>query len=436
MSNHLAVAAVSASLAHMLRGPVQADVDGALVFTDRPATTDGTTNGPEVRIFLYGVYPNPSWRNQDLPTRSPDGHLMTLPQAAINLHYLISFHGDERSLEPQRLLGSVVRQLHSYPVLNRGQITAMVNAMSGNGNGNPLAATDLADQPELVRFTPKLLDLEEMSKLWSVFFQTSYQLSVTYEASVVLISPDETPRSALPVRDAHLVATTIRRPVIERVEAVTGLRDPISSGTTIRIRGNQLRGEITIVWIGTERVDPESPEITDREIQLEVPDTVRAGLTGLRVEHRRLLGEPPTERPAGESNIGPVIVRPRIRQDENDNYEISITDVVEDGEQRSGTLHVTLDPAVGKRQRVIVYLNQIGQPPEQPANSYSFNFESRDQEDQDDETSDQTVAFSGVVTGIYLVRLSVDGAESTLVMDSDDSSPTFEQYIEPRIEIP
>ena len=67
-----------------------------------------------------------------------------------------------------------------------------------------LAASDLDQQPELVKFTPAQLSLDDLSKVWSVFFQTPYALSVAYEATVVLIEGDETPRAPLPVRQRNL----------------------------------------------------------------------------------------------------------------------------------------------------------------------------------------------------------------------------------------
>ena len=47
---------------------------------------------------------------------------------------------------------------------------------------------------------PISLELEELSKLWSVFLRVPYDLSIAYRASVVLISADVSPQVALPVR--------------------------------------------------------------------------------------------------------------------------------------------------------------------------------------------------------------------------------------------
>ncbi|MFN2624138.1 MAG: Pvc16 family protein, partial [Chthoniobacterales bacterium] len=98
-------------------------------------------------------------------------------------HYLLSFYGNEAKLEPQRLLGGITQRLTSRPILS----DTMINAMLADAAFNFLAGSDLADEGEAVRFTPMGLSLEELSKLWSVFFQTPYALSVAYQASTVFI---------------------------------------------------------------------------------------------------------------------------------------------------------------------------------------------------------------------------------------------------------
>lgn len=434
MSNSLAIATVTATLTHLLRAPLQADVVGADVWPDRPPDENGAPAGPEVRIFLYRVQPNPAWRNADLPTRSFGGDLVQRPQAALDLDYLLSFYGDERALEPQRLLGAVVRELHARPLLGRDEIRQMVADGVDADPGFPLATTDLADQPELVRFTPLALTLNDLATLWSSFFQTPYRLSVAWQASVVLISPDDASRPSLPVSERRIVVTTIRRPLITRIESIDGPFVPVVTGAEMRITGSQLRGEITTIWFGAERVDPPPTAVGEREIRVVVPAAARAGLVGVRVEHRLLLGEPPTERAAGTSNIAPLVLRPRIRE-AGGVYEIVVADVVADADLRAGVLIVTVDPPVGRRQRVVAQLNQIDPPVGVAPASYSFPDESRDFDGAPDETDALEIPFARVTAGTYLVRVQVDGAESPLDRDADPDSPTFEQYVAPQVDI-
>src|SRR5262249_53697071 len=139
-----------------------------------------------VNIFLYEIAPNAVLRNTDLPTRSGNGQAaVQRPTAALDLHYLMSFYGKDK-LGAQRVLGSVVRHLHSHPLLTR----KMVQNTLTDPLYSYLATSNLADSVEPVRFSPLSLSLEELSKLWSIFFQTTYALSTAYCASAVFIEEE------------------------------------------------------------------------------------------------------------------------------------------------------------------------------------------------------------------------------------------------------
>jgi len=86
MSNALAIATVTTALAQIVRTAVQSILPGADVLTERPDST--LLAQPRVRLFLYQVSPSSALRNNDLPTRTADGHLMKRPVAALDLYYL------------------------------------------------------------------------------------------------------------------------------------------------------------------------------------------------------------------------------------------------------------------------------------------------------------------------------------------------------------
>src|ERR1043166_9830971 len=111
MSSYLAIATVTAALQQMLQTALGNAVANANVGFSRP-DAGGGSGAPLVNLFLYQGTPNPAYRNADLPTRRPDGTLVKRPQAALDLHYLFTFHGDDSQLEPQRLLGAVTSTLH------------------------------------------------------------------------------------------------------------------------------------------------------------------------------------------------------------------------------------------------------------------------------------------------------------------------------------
>ncbi len=172
MSNYLAIATVTAALQATLANAIAADLiaTDAHVTTVRPDNLGSGNYRAGVNIYLYQVTPNTAWRNADLPTRRSDGQgVVQRPQLGLDLQYLLSFYGEESRLEPQRLLGSVVRALQARPVLSREMIQQTVG-----DEQHHLAGSDLADQVERVKFSPLSLSLEELSKLWSVFFQVKY----------------------------------------------------------------------------------------------------------------------------------------------------------------------------------------------------------------------------------------------------------------------
>lgn len=432
MSNHLAVAAVTATVVQLLDTALRADFAGAHAAPARPGDPAGQNADPETRVFLYRVEPNPSWRNLDLPTRGSPGALLDVPQYAIDLHYLLTFVGNEADFEPQRLLGSAVRALHVHPILTRDEIARMVRADAGKVPPGPLTAADLDQQPDLVRFTPEPLTLDELSNLWSSFFQTEYRLSVAYRASVVLLTPDEVPVPALPVRERRLFVSTILRPRIRSVRAVGDESAPIVPGAAIEVLGSQLEGEEeTVVRIGAVDVVIPPEEATAARLALTVPATVRPGATGVVVEHRRSMGAPPVLRPAGHSNVQPLVVHPVI-QPTAIGHAVSLSQVTTDTDgTHRGVIHLVVEPPVAARQQVAVLLTAL----DDDTAAFTFPDESRDRPGDPETTTTLAVGFDGVPSGDYLVRVRIDGAESPLEVDTAPG-PNQGRYVAPRIGVP
>ena len=410
MSNYLAIATVTAALRSVLQGAVQAELAGAQVTTLRPDESgEGEEASPAVNLYLYQVTPNSAWRNEDLPTRDSAGRLTQKPRVAIDLHYLLSFYGNEGELVPQRLLGIVVRTLHAQPVLRRDTIHAVVSGLPY------LANSDLAREVETVKFTPLSLNLEELSKLWSVFFQTPYVLSVAYQASVVFIESEETPRTSLPVRRRNLYVRPLRQPVIETVDSDTG--EPIVAESRLVVRGRQLRGDNTRLRIAGTEVTPS--EVTDTQIRVSLSalsDTLRAGVQGVQVIHRLHMGTPPAPHRGFESNAAPFVLHPTITN-------VQAADIAGTGDQpRSAKVKVTVNPTIGRQQRVVLLLNGTNGP---AAEAYTFPAPPRD---ADSDTI--TIPIQGIKAGEYLVRIQADGAESLLEVDDEG------RYIAPKVTIP
>lgn len=424
MSNHLAIATVTASLSHLLQRSAAAAVPGALVSTRRPERLEEGTPQARVNIYLYQVNPNQQLRNADLPMRRSDSSMIQRPMIALDLYYLFSFYGDESRLEPQRLLGKIVSALHAQPVLTPAYIRETVRTMTEPDSDHYLAGSDLAEQIDQVRFTVQPLTLEDFSKLWSILsFHAPHALSVTYRASVILIEADGQPQRALPVRGSQFQPAPFQQPVIEQIRPVTGGRAPIRAGAALAIIGRQLRGDITQARIGEVEVTPESEQVGDNRINLTLPAGLRAGVQRLQVIHRAWGDTPGATRRRAESNVAAFVLHPAITA-----VEIS----------SEGILTVSLEPAVGRRQRLILWLNEYDPPADRAAYAYSFDAPAQNGIEAQEATETNMVAFTltGVEAGDYLVRVQVDGAESPLDLDADPDSPTFNHYNSPRVTIP
>jgi len=409
VSNFLAIATVTSALSQMLQAAIQADVPGATAKTVRP---DKDVPAKGVNVFLYQVSQNLAWRNADLPTRSLNGTLVQRPQAALDLHYLLSFYGNETELEPQRVLGSAVRTLHTRAVLTRKQISDMIDSFAALDPNHYLARSNLADQVELVKFTPLPLSLEELSKIWSVFFQTQYALSLAYQCSVVLIEAEETPRNALPVLERQIFVMPLRQVRIEVVEPQMIVFAP---GATLTLRGQGLLDDDTIVQFGTLEQPPTAGSTPDRLV-VTLPSGLRVGVNTVRVIHRLPLGSSdPKARNTFPSNIAVFILRP------------ALTGVSFINNADGRRLMVNVAPEIGLRQQVTLLLNQVIASPAAPR-TYTLVPQSRD-----DETDPLVFDADDVLAGSYLVRLQVDGAESELQQQMDQTQPNYKQFTGPTV---
>jgi hypothetical protein len=403
MSNYLAIATVTGALYQILIGPVQTAVPGAAVRFRRPDKTSGDEGTPHVNTYLYQVTPNAAFRNVDLPTRRADGTLVKQPIAALDLHYLFTFHGSDDQLEPQLMLGAVAGALQAQPLLSPQNISSAVT------NFGFLNNSDLGNQVERIRFTPTALTLEEFSKLWSAFFQVEYSLSTAYQASVVLIESDQTPpQEALPVLHRKLYVAPFTQPTITSVMAKGKAGQPILPTSTLVIEGTQLLGDMTTVRVGNLTVTP--LVVTATSITMPVPAGLQAGVLGLQVIQQLLLGDPAEPHPGWESNVVALVLQPVL----------SSPSVV------LSTLSVTVSPEVQPGQRVTLLLNQNPPPPPPPPptppqptpTAYSFNLPPLTTP-----TTSLTCDITGVASGVYFIRARIDGAESPV--DLDPSSPNF-----------
>jgi Pvc16 N-terminal domain len=409
VSNQLAIATVTAALRETIQVAIRTDgsINNFTVRTTRPQNPPPQPAGPGLFVYLYQAMPNAAQRGVDLPTRRGDGSLVQRPQMALNLYYLLSYFGDEAALEPQRLLGIVARTLHSQPLISKAMIQ---RAMAADAF---LAQSDLASAVESVRLTPITLNLEDLSKLWSVYVQSPYLLSMAYEASAVLIEDIVTPEPSLPVRTSETYSVLFLQPQIDDVGPASGNPDPVVMGSILRVRGSNLKGTITHVRIGSAEAPPS--QVSDAQIGIALGEppfaagSLRSGIEVVQVIHYEKIGADQRLLPTAESNLFPLVFRPKI---------------VDPPVFAPGPLlELKVTPAIASNQRISLDLAPIGGgksrniPLLSPPNT----------------TSDLSIAINGTPPGQYLVRLRVDEADSPLVVDDNPASPTFQQFIGPKV---
>lgn len=426
MSNALAVATVTAALRRILNEALVGLPGGAVanagVTTLRPdmlANADGDARG--INIFLYQVTANGAWNNAALPARRADGTVVARPETAIDLHYLLTFSGDEAALEPQRMLGAAVTALCTRPVLSRALLRELMDRAFVQDPTTWLQFSDLVDQVDLVRFTPLPLNLEELSKLWSTFIGSPYRLSVTYQACVVLLDGDLTPQPALPVLTRGIDAAALNVPVITRVVADADPTGPIVPGIVLRIEGRQLRGTSgTRVRLDDVEIPVPTDALTGTRITVTLPAGTRAGVRGLQIVHPRLIGTPPVERSGAESEVAPVVVRPVVS-----GAMSAVRNAI------GVVVTIPVAPTVGPAQRVLVSLNEHHPAEGQAGRAYTFFADPTPPPDPNAPGPPPVVVTAPVLdAGTYLVRVQVDGAQSVLAVGADGRFDT------PRVTVP
>ena len=454
MSNALALGAVTAVLRDLLNNALidhdmTGTIGGNVTVSALPPDRIDIGNNQEksqLNLFLFQVTPNQGWRNVGLPSRDTRGDRLTNPPLALDLHYLLTAYG-EQEFHGEILLGYAMQTLHETPVLPRNAIRLALGAPPPvTGSELPpalqaLVAAELADQIEQIKITPQGLSTEEMSRLWTAL-HAHYRPSAVYQASVVLIESKSSRKSALPVRTPNVVAITWRRPVVETVEAAAGADQWIFEGTALVIRGIQLRGDVTRVRFGDVEITPPADDVADTTIAAPVPAGLRAGVQSLQVIHRLDLGTTSPDEPhrGFESNViafvlHPLIGAPTVADPAVSNVTPTLRNgvpVVVDGVTlQSATVTVSFAPRVGRRQRVLLLLNEIDPPAGRAARSYSFPAPADNGIVAPNQADTATIEFpiAFVAPGSYLARAQVDGAESPLGVDAAG------KYVSPAITI-
>ncbi len=385
MSGSAEIATVTAALRNLLAEGMAPDPDLAdTVFTTQPpdlARTDAVTAN-QLNLFLYRAAVNPAWSNHPVPGRVAAGEEAP-PPLALTLSYLLTAYGrdnDARRPFSHLLLGRAMGVLHDNPILAAA----------------PQPEAGLRRNTPPIRLTLQPLSLDDISKLWSGF-QTHYRLSVAYEASVVLIESTRPVRTPPPALRLGLRSDALpggAMPLLERPHAAQAAR----SGEGVVLTGSGLLGDVTIrLTQGDRRWDlPAQASPQGDQVQLTLPaqDGPSAGWATVTARLSR----------AGQSltsNAVALAIAPRI-----------VSPLPMTAPQRAEGLALELEVS----------------PPVLPQQTASLLLGSREMPVTSRSASGRKlhVTVRGLAPGTYLLRLRVDGVDSSFLDLTHSEAPAFD----------
>lgn len=418
MSDYLAVGGVSAVLKALLNQGLS-DFGPSTVLVSPPGITnkapDLIPTGPDepaqLNLFMYYASINPALRNLDLPSMNLSGNQLSNPPLAIDLHYLVTAYG-ANPFDPEILLAFAMQVFHDTPLVPRNIIQAALTALDSGTPSNEqklIAASTLASQIEHVRITPEALTTEEIYRLWTAF-QVSYRPTTSYQVSVVVVQNTKAFQSNPPVQRRSLIALPLAGPIISSVSP-----QRIAAGQMLIISGsNFLNGPASNTLVSFNGEAPIAPAtVQGNLVRATVPNTLVAGVCNVRVVCNVTFPSSSTAHPAFSSSAVPFQLIPTIVPPLTPPYKV----------QRGKQLTLTVSPAVGNLQSVVVYIGdqsipQVKGPLTGPSTSTTVSV--------------SVPATLAVAT--YPLRVEIDGAQSLLTQDTSQGSPTYGQWF-PQVEV-
>jgi hypothetical protein len=395
MSNSLAIAAVTTTLRNLIARGIGDELGSGSVTTRPPnkARENGGTSN-QINIFLYQTLPNPSLRNQDIPSRVKPGETGKLP-LALNLYYLITAYGqDNDDILGHRILGTAMRVLHDRAILKPEDIKTA------------LAESNLHQQIERIRINPLALSLEDISKLW-MMLQTEYYISAAYEVSVVLIDSSLPVKTPLPVltrgsEDKGIIAQadlTPPFPTLERLQ-LPNRQFSIRLGEVLSLQGHHLNSDDGKVLILLKH------KSLDINNQLELQQQTSAKEINIQIPNQ------PADLPAGFYTVAVKLQR-EGKQLLTNALPFSVAPKIEQINTNNQSITVTCSPQIWQDQEVALLLGDRQLLPIQ--------------EEAETRAKTNTISFylEKITSGEYFVRLRVDGVDSLLV-DSSVKPPVFD----------
>ncbi|HEX8620591.1 MAG TPA: DUF4255 domain-containing protein [Allosphingosinicella sp.] len=416
MSDHRAIAAVTATLKAIIQEAASGAVSQSEVRLGAPTTAlaEGTT--PTVNLFLFRTTPNAAMRNVHLPTRRSDGSGRSRAQTAVDLHYILTFYGSAAKFEPERLLGAVSLALEERPVMTPAMIESALAAAALAENLPLLEQSDLAEAESRVRIAPATVTLEEFTKIWSIFFQVPYRISVAYVCSHVVVESDERFADVLPVARADVLAGPIAGFALSWAGPDSGGPGPVVAGGKLHLAGKGLGRSGTTLSL--DGADTPFETLSDTAVRATLGNGLKVGIHLAQAVAPTPAAAPHLRR---RSNTIPFALHPSI--------SLPAGAVSHDNaEPRTGTIKVDFSPPVEADQDVTLTLDSrtvggtlgVVLDPQLPG---AFP------------AAQLVFPFAGLAKDRYLVRAHVDGFASLPELETDIASPQYGEIVGPEADL-
>jgi hypothetical protein len=416
MSNYLAIGAVTAVLRNLLETAAQdhelqtllGNVLISALPPDRIQIGQGSPN--RINLFLFQANESAALRNADYPSRNGRGDRIANPKLALDLHYLVTAYGSA-DFHSEALLGLAMFVFHETPVLPRQLVRDILGSLPAGDLFDGLRGSRLADQIEQIKIAPRILNVEEISKIWTAV-QSQYRLTATYHVSVVLIEADQpaiTPLPVLtrgePIPNIGDQGVFVHTGLLPPVATLTALKIPddapaLRMGQTLTLTGHHLSGanvraHFKLVHTTKELELAADPGGGDGKFTVTLPGSSPAWQAGIYEVTARM----EQNGKAKETNRLSVVLAPRIDS------------IVANGNPVA-SISITFSPPVQPSQTVVLLVGTRELLPNAfaaPTSTLAF---------------DAPAAPNQLASGQQWIRLRVDGVESLLV-DFNAKPPAF-----------
>jgi Pvc16 N-terminal domain len=166
MSGYSAISDASTTLLELLKAEMDNLVAQDHISLSSPAELQQDTT-PRLGLFLYQVIENHHLKNRQPEPVTADR--LRVPPLALDAFYLLTAYAQTRESEHQ-ILGRAIQIFNDHSII-RGSV------LRGS----------LAGSAEEIKIVLHTLSLDDTNKLWNMFGNRPYKLSVAYRVSLALI---------------------------------------------------------------------------------------------------------------------------------------------------------------------------------------------------------------------------------------------------------